>query len=291
MRNAVWRYCSMKALLIREALQQGTQTLRHAGIEGAARESRLLMGLCLGWNTQKVWRDDNLLMPSEPMRAFRQLVARRARHESYARLSGVREFWSLEFCVNEFVLEPRADSEAVVRAALRHHTRNDGLILDLGTGSGCLLAACLHERQDARGVGVDRCFDACATARANWHQLGLHYRTDALCCDWGAALHAQFDLIVCNPPYVRRKAIDALPFAKHEPKRALDGGEDGLDAYRQILTRTRDVLTFDGRLVIEIGDDSSHDVTMLLEQSGLHCVDKEYDLAGAIRALVACVKR
>jgi len=317
-----------KVRLIREVVQQGASSLQQAGLDGAAREARLLMGLCLGWTNERVWRDETLPMPQERVHDFCQLVARRSRHESYARLAGKREFWSLEFAVNPFVLEPRPDSEALVRAALRHargrnfkinnfikirnfkehdfikvgnfkkgnnfkmkNFKDEGGVLDLGTGSGCLLAAFLHERPDAHGIGIDRCWRACRTARSNWYRLGLHRRAHVLCCDWTDAVLSRFSLIMCNPPYVKSQTIGTLPFADYEPKGALDGGHDGLAAYRCLVPKMRDVLTFDGRLVIEVGDDSLNDVTTLLRQSGLHEIDREHDLSGATRALVACIKR
>jgi release factor glutamine methyltransferase len=264
------------------ALRRGAALLRDAGIENPAREARLLLTHALGRPP-----GDLLLNRSEPVEAaaFDALLIRRARREPMAYILGRQGFWSLDFQVSRATLIPRADSETIVEAAL-------GLppprrVLDLGTGTGCLLLAVLSERPDAFGVGVDLSPDAARLARANASALGLQARAAFLCGDWAAALAGRFDLVLSNPPYIETPAIPTLmpEVACHEPPRALDGGADGLDAYRAIIAALPDLLTPTGAAVLELGMGQGPAVAAMARQIGF-ATRTHPDLAGIVRAIV-----
>ncbi|MBC6497521.1 MAG: peptide chain release factor N(5)-glutamine methyltransferase [Alphaproteobacteria bacterium GM7ARS4] len=261
--------------------------LKEAHIEQPFREARLLMGLCLDMPMERVFCMGDMPLPSSMWGALEVLAQRRCAGESYARLKGEKEFWSLTFAINAHTLEPRPDSESLVEAALRHAHPETRLVLDIGTGSGCLLAAFLHERAQTYGYGVDISFGACLMARANWHRLGLAHRATALCGHWGHGWGTrQCDVIFCNPPYVTHHAYRRADFARFEPRCALDGGEDGLDAYRSLLPSLVDVLSVRGVLILEIGDGYAPLVASLIRPVGLCVVAYAYDLSGKIRGLV-----
>jgi release factor glutamine methyltransferase len=267
-------------------LREGAAQLTAAGIEGARREARLLLAHSLGWPTAKLTEDPHAAVSTA---AFEALAARRAAREPLALITGRREFWSLEFAVSPDTLVPRPDSETLIEAALAEfpHRATPLRVLDLGTGTGCLLLAVLHEFPAAFGVGVDRATPILALAWRNAASLGLADRTALLCGDWMAALDARFDLVLCNPPYIPAGEIAALmpEVALHEPRTALSGGADGLDAYRAIIPRLPVLLAPGGVAILEVGCGQAEDVGRLATTEGLS-VRCRADLAGVDRALV-----
>jgi len=273
------------------ALARGARRLADVGIDNARREARLLLSAALDEAPERL-----LGSPSRPLdtglaRAYEALLRRRAGREPMSQILGRREFWSLPFAVSRDVLTPRPDSETVVEAALDCVADRAAplRLLDLGTGSGCLLLALLQELPAANGVGSDIFAAACRVARANAIALGLADRARFLVGDWCAAVTGRFDLIVANPPYIPSAALDTLmpEVRDHEPWRALDGGDDGLDAYRRMLPGLRHLLNASGRLVVEFGAGQGDEIAALLLPAGLTVLDRRRDLAGIERCLSA----
>ena len=227
--------------------------------------------------------------PDEGVDRFFDLVARRADGEPVARILGRREFWGLPFALAPATLEPRPDTETVVEAALGLVRGAGGAasILDLGTGSGCLLLALLSELPDAAGVGVDRSPAAAAAARRNARSLGLGDRARFVAGDWAEAISGRFDLVVSNPPYIATEHIEALApeVRRHDPALALDGGADGLDAYRAIVADLPRLLAPSGVAVLELGAGQRDAVAGLARAAGLVVIGSNPDLAGTPRAL------
>ena len=269
-----------------EALQCGATVLRAAGIEGAEREARRLLELALGADQRRlatssdapvVWADYALLLD------------RRAAHEPMAFIRGEREFWDFTFEVSRATLIPRPDSETLVHAALAACDDPDApyRILDLGTGTGCLLLSVLGERRAAFGVGVDLAPEAAALAGRNARRLGLSDRAVFLCGDWAQALNDRFDLVLANPPYIARdEMVGLMPdVASWEPALALDGGADGLDAYRAIMPALPGLLRRGGAAVLEVGDRQAAAVMALGQAAGL-AASIRTDLANVQRVVV-----
>jgi release factor glutamine methyltransferase len=254
--------------------------------ENPRREARLLLAHALGVEPADLIRD-----PARPLDtgAFERLVARREAREPMALILGRQEFWSMEFLVSAATLIPRPDSETLIEAALgvfaaRPPPRR---ILDLGTGTGCLLLALLREFPSAFGVGVDIVADAAGLAACNSVRLGLADRCEFICGDWANALDDSFDLVVSNPPYVAAPDISGLmpEVARHEPWRALDGGIDGYHAYRVILPSLGAVMARDGTAILEVGAGQGATVSALARSSGFVASTRP-DLAGIARAVV-----
>ena len=268
------------------ALREAARRLRDAGIEPAAREARLLLALAQG-------RPPGTLPDlSAPMPAgFGDLVRRRAAREPMARLRGRQGFWTLDLAMSPETLIPRADSETVIEAALAARADRNTVrsVLDLGTGTGALLLAALVEFGDAWGTGVDLSVGACRQASDNARTSGLGGRAVFVCADWAACLSASFDLILCNPPYVASGQVaDLMPeVARHDPPLALDGGPDGLAAFRRVLPSLPSLLAERGVAVLEHGQGQGPAVAALLVAAGLAVVTTRADLGGVTRVTVA----
>jgi release factor glutamine methyltransferase len=218
--------------------------------------------------------------------AFAARVDRRASGEPVAYITGHREFWSLDLVVTSDVLIPRPDSETLVEAAVDVFPADAPItVLDLGTGSGALLLAALSHFGNAVGVGVDRSSAAAAVAAGNARRLGLGHRAMFVVGDWGAAIDAQFDLILTNPPYVEADAPLARDVRDHEPAAALFAGADGMDAYRVLVPALPALLAPGGCVALEIGATQADAVTALAADAGL-AATLHRDLAGLPRCLM-----
>lgn len=260
-------------------------------VEGADTDARLLIGAALAIDHTALASDPDRTLSIEEANRLSALTTRRLDREPIARIIGYREFWSLRFRLSAGTLVPRPDTETVVEAALDHvrDKKNDALrIADLGTGSGIILLALLHELPNAIGIGTDRSLDALLTARANAADLDLADRAKFAACDFSSALRGRFELLVSNPPYIESSNIDHLQMdvRMYEPRLALDGGADGLFAYRAIAADARRLLAPGGALVVELGYQQFGDVCGIMTDAGL--VPKgpaKPDLAGIPRAL------
>ncbi len=262
-------------------LREVAAALREAGIDDSLFEARMLVAHLLGRPLSSVHLGST---PVDPDR-MAPLLARRLAREPMALIVGRVGFWTLDLEVSADTLIPRPDSEAVVEAALAHPAAR---VLDLGTGTGCLLLSVLAERPDSWGVGVDIAPGAAALARRNAAANGLAARAAFLCGDWDAALAARFDLVLSNPPYIETAAIPGLmpEVRDHEPARALDGGADGLDAYRRLVAALPRLLAPGGVAVFELGLGQAEPVTALAAAAGFARAGMRNDLGGVARALV-----
>ena len=272
------------------------QTFKIAGIDEPQVDARVLLGHALRLDRAQLIAQSDRILEAREIDAVSALCARRLRREPVARILGQREFWDQMLDVGPAVLTPRPETETIVEAALDHIVRN-GLrmeklrILDIGTGSGALLLALLGELPNASGTGTDISADAIAVARGNAARNGLSARCNFLVCDIAKGVAGPFDLIVSNPPYIPRGEIAALApeVRDYDPRIALDGGADGLDAYRAIAGETRRLLAPGGRLIVELGLGQEPAVAALLTNASLRVSEARKDLAGIARALVAAL--
>jgi release factor glutamine methyltransferase len=213
------------------------------------------------------------------------------RREPLAQIVGVREFWSLPSAVTADTLTPRPDSETLIEAALAAVADRQAAlrILDLGTGTGCLLLALLSEMPHSTGLGIDCSDKAIAVARRNAAALGLSARAEFLVGDWTNGVNERFNLVITNPPYIRTEDLPGLEpeVSRYEPRLALDGGADGLASYRAIAGGLAGVLAPDGVAVLEVGAGQADAVQRILRQAGLRETACRDDLGGVARCLVA----
>lgn len=275
----------------RDLLAATAERLRAAGLAEPAREARLLVKAALGLNDADLIARSEVTVEDGHIVLLTALTSRRAGGEPLARLTGRREFWSLDLALAPETLIPRPDTEILVEAALAAFPdRGMALrILDLGTGSGAILAALLAERPQAYGVGVDRAAGAARQAAKNLETLGFFGRFGMVVGDWAQAIGTRFDLVVSNPPYIVTADIATLEreVREHDPHLALDGGADGLDAYRAIAAALPGLLAPGGRAVLELGAGQEEAVAALLRAHNLAPTPAYRDLAGIPRAIVA----
>jgi release factor glutamine methyltransferase len=273
------------ALLLRAAA-----TLASVSIETSRLDSRLLLSHATGEPVERLVAWPERAVSDREADAFAALVRRRIGREPLAQIVGQREFWSLPFLTTRDTLTPRPDSEAVIEAVLRliPDRKSPLRVLDLGTGTGCLLLALLSEYPSATGVGTDLSAAAAHVAVANADALGFADRSTILVTPWDDAVAGTFDLIVSNPPYIATAELDGLApeVRRFEPRLALDGGVDGLAAYRALAPRLSARLRRGGHAVLEVGVGQAGAVEIILQTAGLATRARQRDLAGVDRCTV-----
>jgi release factor glutamine methyltransferase len=276
---------------IARTLAAAATRLEEAGVENPRRDARLLIAAALEAGPERLIAEPERALDDAEAARIEALVARRAAREPVSRILGWRGFWSLALEITPDTLDPRPDSETLIAAVLaRIGDRGAPLsILDLGTGSGCLLLALLSELPAARGLGLDISDAALDVARRNARKLGLSDRARFAVGDWGAGLHGSWQVIVSNPPYITDTEIGELApeVARYDPRMALTAGSDGLDAFRKLLPRAAGLLEAGGVLALELGRGQQDAVTALLAASGLTPLGRYRDLGGIERCLLA----
>lgn len=264
------------------------------GIESPELDARLLIGAALGLDHTGLATQASRLITSVEETAISASAQRRMAHEPVARILGHKEFWGLDLRLSNATLVPRPDTETVVAASLeilRSESRTTSAlrIADIGTGSGAILLALLSELPGATGIGTDISMEALTIAELNAAHLGLAGRASFVHCSYAAALSGPFDLIVSNPPYIRSADITSLDrdVRDHDPLLALDGGADGLDAYRAITPQAAALLAPGGVLIFEVGHDQCTHVSALMRTAGLTLSSPpKADLGGIYRAVM-----
>jgi release factor glutamine methyltransferase len=268
--------------------------LKTQSIESAELDARMLVGAALGLDlTGLIAAGASRLLTLEESTLLQNYAWRRLSDEPVARILGQKEFWGLPLQLSPATLVPRPDTETVVELALEiwrgeRHPVSSLRIADIGTGSGAILLALLSELPEACGVGTDISLQALQTASSNAARLGLAARAAFVACDYAAALSGGFDLIVSNPPYIRSAKIAGLAreVGGYDPRAALDGGADGLNAYRKLIPQAAHLLASRGTLVVEAGLGQSGQIERLMTAAGLTLVHPpKADLGGVPRAV------
>lgn len=277
--------------VIREVLKNSTEMLEAKGIQTPRLDAEILLAQVLDTGREDLLtRWDETVTPDN-LKKFEALLKRRSKREPVARITGVQEFWSLPFKVNDATLIPRPDSETLVEAVLKKiPEKGDPKILDLGTGSGCLLLSILSERSKTNGLGVDANQPALECARENSRNLNLQAQASFEKFDWMVddPIDQKFDLIISNPPYIESDEISGLApeVSDFDPWAALDGGVDGLDCYRKIIPLSQTLLADGGGwLFLEIGETQQTQVETFMKKAGFTKIEIHHDLAGKPRVL------
>ena len=269
------------------AMEKAKNLLQFAGIDEPQREARLLLSYVTGLPMSRIFTNLDTELNSVEHKAFDGLVSRRLNHEPISHLLGTREFWSLNFLVGPQVLDPRPASETLVETAFKYFNDQNASfsVLDLGTGSGCLVLSVLSERPHASGLGIDVASAALGIARQNATLHSLSERVSFKYGDWAKNLDGEFDLILCNPPYIAAHEMNNLAsgIINFEPSIALSGGVDGLSAYRKLSDDIAKLLSPKGIAIIECGQGQSESVSKILKKVGLTQIDTNKDISGITR--------
>lgn len=274
-------------------LSEARQGLLDAGIEAPATDARTLVAGLLDLSATDMLTRGDREISAEERETVMAAVSRRIAREPVHRILGFREFYGLRLSLSPATLEPRPDTEILVDTVLPYLQKvivekGAARILDLGTGTGAICLALLHECRDATGVGCDISSDAVEAAIHNAQLNGLQDRFTATVSDWFGAVEGTFDIIVSNPPYIRSDVVATLDpeVREHDPMAALDGGEDGLEAYRMLASGAGAFLGEGGTVAVEIGFDQRDSVSRLFEASGFVRLQAVADYGGNDRALV-----
>jgi release factor glutamine methyltransferase len=272
---------------ITTALSKAYKILQQAKIDSYRLDARLLLEHTCNITHEKIIANPNLLVETT---IFDQMIERRKNREPISHILGNREFYGYDFKVTANTLDPRADSESLIEAALEYFTNKDQdlKILDLGTGTGCLLLSLLKLYHNASGVGVDISEAALDVARDNAKNLDLDQRVSFVLSNWTEKIEQKFDLIVTNPPYIKDEEILTLEeeVRIYEPNLALSGGEDGLDCYKLIAASVGALLNKNGIIIVESGANQDDDIVAIFKEHNLEKFFIKKDLAGINRAIV-----
>lgn len=268
-----------------EALRAAIPRLVAAGVPDAPRDARVLLAHGMGIAPDRLTLHLADPLTDAALQAYEAAIIRRAAREPVSHITGQRLFWGRIFRVTPDTLDPRPETEILVQAALAEPFAR---MLDLGTGTGCVLLSCLADRPMTQGTGTDIHPATLAVAAANAQTHGLSDRADFALSDWLAQVTGRYDLIVSNPPYIAESEMPALsPEVQREPHRALTPGGDGLDAYRAIANAAPAHLNPGGRLIVETGPTQGAAVTQLFAAQGLIDIRILPDLDGRDRVVIA----
>jgi release factor glutamine methyltransferase len=279
----------------RAAVRDVAARLQRAGIEMPALEAQFLVCAAIGIDRVSLRRDGHLPLCSTAARILSGLIARRLAHEPLSRILGLAEFHGLTLAIDRSVLDPRSDTEALVNIVLEAVQPPGAAwrILDLGTGSGAILCALLTHLPNAFGVGIDKSAAAATIAQSNLIRLGLNHRAVIAVGDWAAAIGQRFDIVVANPPYIERAVINSLApeVREFDPPLALDGGPDGLDAYRHISSDLGRLLRRNAWVALEVGFQQARRVGELVAATGIEVVKVGHDLGGHERVVLGQLRK
>ncbi|MFQ5849478.1 MAG: peptide chain release factor N(5)-glutamine methyltransferase [Candidatus Binatia bacterium] len=296
--------CDSRPTTVAQALAEGTWILSRLGVETARLDAELLLGMALGWGREQLYLHYGMRLKDCEGHLFQGLLHRRARGEPIAYITGHREFWSHDFLLTPDVLVPRPETELLVEVTLRLLTETEGQvkpqtpegkirILDLGTGSGIVAVTLAKERTDVEIWATDLSLGALEVARANAEQHGVQEKIRFVHGDVFKPVEGRdsfFHSVVSNPPYVRRSEIENLPgeVRDWEPKLAWDGGPDGLDLCRRIITQGHRYLKDAGFIAVEIGPDMGEEVCWLFGGTGRYSeISVHRDYSGRDRVVSA----
>ncbi len=276
---------------VRDTLLSVQERFRAGGIDTPELDARLLLQAATGLRHEDIIMEAARGVTGEALARLEEMAARRLRREPVSRILGARAFWNADFKVTPETLDPRPDSETLIEGVLAEVAKEKPLaILDLGTGTGCLLLSLLQELPQATGLGIDISAGAVETARLNASALNLSGRSDFMEKDWKKLTPLSlYDVVIGNPPYIALPEIAELApeVRKYDPIAALSGGPDGLDCYREIASLLPRILAKNGLVALEIGAAQAADVKGILGKAGLSVLHTLADLAGHDRCIIA----
>jgi len=275
---------------INRLIEQGSKILKKQNISTHQIDSELLLSMTVKKDRCFLLLNDQNKISQKKISSYFKFISRRKRKEPLSYIRKEKEFWSLNFDVNSKVLIPRPETEIIVEKIVTKFKRKSGLrILDIGTGSGCILLSILKELKNCSGIGIDKSSKAVDIAKKNSKRLNLSQRTKFIHCDVDNFKLGNYDIIVSNPPYICSHGINSLSedIRFYEPRLALDGGKSGVEIINRVIIRARKLLKNKGYLFIEIGDKQSEAVSSILLKNGFSFIKKFYDYRKIIRCIMS----
>jgi len=276
-------------MILEKTIKKAAEDLKKNSIVTHDLDAQIILSNIMGVNRETLITNDSINISKEILKKFSFAIKRRIKKEPVAYITGKKEFWSIDFLVNSSTLVPRPETEILIHK-LVHLLKNKKIsILDIGTGSGCVLLSILKELKFSRGIGLDISKKAVTVARKNAKNLNLDGRSTFKVFDFQKYNNSKFDLIVSNPPYIPSKDIKNLSkdIIYYEPKIALDGGTDGLDLIKKIIYKSNYLLKKNGLLALEIGFGQYRQVKKILKQQNFREKVKEYDNNSNVRCIIS----
>ena len=277
-------------MIINSLIKQGSKILKKQNIDSHQIDAELLLSKAIRKDRVFLLTNDEYKVSQKETSDYLNFILRRKHHEPLSYIIKRKEFWSLGFNVNHNVLIPRPETETIVEQVVRRFKGKGSLnILDIGTGSGCILLSILKELKNSYGTGIDKSFKALTIAKKNSRKLNLLQRAKFIHCDVDNFNFGNYDVVVSNPPYICSRRIGYLDedIKGFEPRMALDGGSSGLETITKVIIKAKKLLKTRGHLFMEIGDRQSRMVSSMLIKNGLRLVRKFFDYNKTIRCIMS----
>ena len=276
-------------MIVEEVVKQASNRLKKENINSHQLDSELILSHIMDVSREFLILNSQLKIKKNTLKKYNFAILRRIKREPIAYITGKKEFWSENFLVNENTLVPRPETELMIYRVLKFFKNRTINVLDIGTGSGCVLLSILKNLNFSRGTGIDISSKAIKVATTNAKNLNLSNRTHFKICDIKNYNIGKYDLIISNPPYIPSKDIKNLSkdIIDHEPKSALDGGTDGLDLIKKVIYKSNHLLKRNGLLVIEIGFNQYRKVTDILKRNKFREISKEFDYNSNVRCIIS----
>ena len=276
-------------MILEKTIKKASEILKKNSIPTHELDAQIILSDIMGLEREALIINDEINIPKRILEKYHFAIKRRIKREPVAYITGKKEFWSENFLVNHSTLVPRPETEILIYKIIKYFNNKRVNILDIGTGSGCILLSILKELTLSRGIGIDVSAQAIQIAKINSSNLNLNNRSKFKICDINKNNLEKYDLIVSNPPYIPKKEIKNLSkdIINHEPKIALDGGVDGLDLIKKVIYKSSRLLKINGLLAIEIGFNQYKRVSRILKYYRFREISKEYDYNHNVRCIIS----